>query len=155
MHCCWTPSPLSGLCDYLVPPMGKLRYGPLKWINKYRAFPPTSKIQHPHSKDADQYWQPRHFCFNQFNANKFWKNCILKMHSSIGHKQPNVNRLSPVKGKHLHTLILKVDPHQHLPYSRCLCKDWKVLLLVTSFTVTASLWKAEEHWSSAALSPAA
>lgn len=47
---CWTPSPLSGLCDYLVSPIGKLRYGPLKQINKYRAFPPTSKIQHPHTQ---------------------------------------------------------------------------------------------------------
>lgn len=89
--------------------------------------------QHPHSKDADKYWQTRFFYFNQCNANKFWKNCFLKMHSSTGHTQPNVNWQHHVKGKHLHTLKLKVCPYQQLAYSRCLHKNWEGLSLVTSF----------------------
>lgn len=102
-----------------------------KSINTEHSLQHPSYRQHPHSKDADKYWQTRYFYFNQCNANKFWKTAFLKTHSSTGHKQPNVNWQRPVKGKHLHTLKLKMYPYQELAYSRCLHKNWEGLSLVT------------------------
>lgn len=75
---------------------GKLWHGPFNRINKYRASPPRSKTQCSHSKELIDTNNKDTSKLTSPMLTKF-ENCVLAIHSSTGHRQPNVNWQSHIK----------------------------------------------------------